>query len=102
MIPALAHEASCPGFCRSKTQTRSPARANSNAIAPPITPPPAIATSHFFLLAVLVPTTFTPFVPEGVPGAILAHSSFDEHLFRAGTQPGSKIDTWTRGPLPIH
>jgi hypothetical protein len=62
MIPALAQEASCPGFCRSKTQTRKPERANSNPIAPPITPPPAIATSHFFLLVVLVLTTFTPFV----------------------------------------
>src|SRR5205823_4133424 len=50
MIPALAHEASCPGFCRSNTATRKPARASSSAMEPPITPPPAIATSYFFIL----------------------------------------------------
>ncbi len=50
-IPALAHDASCPGCCRSKTATRKPARASSSAMAPPITPPPAIAASNFFILS---------------------------------------------------
>src|SRR5215470_4538068 len=48
-IPALAQDASRPGFCLSNKPTSKPARASSNAIAPPIRPPPAIATSNVFM-----------------------------------------------------
>src|SRR6266403_5000362 len=48
-IPALAQDASWPGCWRSKSPTRIPARDNSSAIEPPIKPPPAMATSNFFM-----------------------------------------------------
>src|SRR5262249_37578279 len=48
-IPALAHEASLPGFWLSKSPTRNPARASSSAIEPPISPPPAITASKVFM-----------------------------------------------------
>src|SRR6476469_2293955 len=47
-VPA-ALEASAPGTLRSSTVTRSPARARSQALAQPITPPPTMTTSQCFL-----------------------------------------------------
>lgn len=66
-MPALAQEASNPGCCRSKIPTRNPARDNSSAIAPPITPPPAMATSNFFTtLSYLIPSPpFMRATPSG-------------------------------------
>src|ERR1700742_5147468 len=49
-IPALAQEASRPGSPRSNTATFNPACASSKAMAEPISPAPAIATSKDFML----------------------------------------------------
>src|SRR3984893_13961130 len=49
-IPAPAQEASRPGSPCSKTATRTPASASSSAMAPPMSPPPAMTASKFFVI----------------------------------------------------
>src|SRR6266404_1413787 len=49
-IPAPAQDASCPGSPFSKMATRTPASANSSAMAPPMSPPPAMTASNFLVI----------------------------------------------------